>query len=258
MLNKRLRSISIGKLIISIIVFLICIGISRHVAVDNDVFKNFYEIVLMQLDSTFSLLFVMSFILLLFSSVYEESIETSPKVALIYLKQSVKAALLFVVIMLIACLAYSVITRGFEAALANEWSYNSPFSLTGKSPIVCFGIAILLFGLRCIFLFYMINLINVLTKKPYWGFWVVLIICFIDFRFYNQTHIPYPLNILPIEHTRLLYTIAFNDPIDTITRGSYVISVLYWIVLIIIIYEIIEFVFKKRGKKYEKGIHTRP
>ena len=257
MLKKKLRLTSIEKWITSIIIFFIIIGLSKNISVEKDVFITFYELGLTQLNSIFSVLFTMSFILLLFSAAHENPIElSSSKAALIYLKQAAKSALLLVVIVLTASLTYSVITRGFEAALVNEWSYNSAYSIIGKSPIVCLGITVVLFWLRCVFLFNLISLINTLAQKPYWGFWAVLIICYIDFRFYNQMRIQQPLNILPIEHTRILYTMAFGLP-EKVARGSYLISILYWIILISIIYEVVEFVSKKRGKQHEKNVHAR-
>lgn len=84
----------------------------------------------------------------------------------------------------------------------------------------------------------------------------MLFICFIDFRFYNQTHIADPLYILPVEHTRILYTSAFSDPMGIVTRGSYIISILYWIILILFIYEIMEYAIKRR-RKHEECIHKR-
>lgn len=256
-MNNRLKSKNISKWIICVFILLIFIGISNDICVKQDEFITFFELVLKELNSTFSLLFAMTFIIVLFSATNNKPIIQPSKASFTYLKQAVTSALLMALLLLTASFIYSLISRGFEEAFSNEWSYNSSFSMTGMSPVVCFGISVLLFGLRCVFLFYLISLINILTQKPFWGFWSVLIICFIDFRFYNQTQIPYPLNILPVEHTRLLYTKAFYEPMGSVTRGSYLISTLYWIVLIMLIYEIIGFIYKKRGGQYEKSISTR-
>ena len=238
----------ISKIIICIVIFLIFIGISNDMAVGKGRFLNFYELVLSELSETYSLLFGMSFVILLLSASNERSAnQLTPKPASTYLKQAGISAALMIILLLFTSLVYSLVSRGFEGVLENRWSYNSGFSMTGRSPIVCLLIAVILFGLRCTFLFYFISFIHVLTRKPYWGFWVVLLICFIDFRFYKQTHIPYSLNILPVEHTRILYTSAFIVPMGTLVRVSYFISFLYWIILILIIYEIFEFIHKKRG-----------
>lgn len=238
----------ISKIIICIVIFLIFIGISNDICVSKNRYLNFYELVLSKLGETYSLLFGMSFVILLLSASNERPVnQMTLKPASTYLKQAGILAALMIILLLLASLVYSLISRGFEGVLENRWSYNSGFSMTGRSPIVCLLIAVMLFGLRCTFLFYFISFINILTRKPYWGFWVVLLICFIDFRFYKQTHIPYPLNILPVEHTRILYTSAFIVPMGTVVRVSYFISVLYWIILILIIYESLHLYIRKEG-----------
>jgi hypothetical protein len=176
--------------------------------------------------------------------------------ALVFLKRAVFSAIDFVAVILSANIVYCFVSRGFQG-FVNNWSYNNSFSAIGFNPIACVVISVILFSLRCVFLFYLIDLINMLTRKPYWGFWSVLFVCFVDYSFYDHTHIPYPFNILPVEHTRILYTRAFNNPMESATRGSYLISILYWMILVLIIYEIMKFLVKERGERYEVGLHTR-
>lgn len=256
-MKKTLRSTSTSKWIISIIMFFIVIGISNDIYINQVEFISFYELVLLQFNSAFSLLFALSFLLIFFSASNEKEIERLPSnAALVFLKRAVISAVDFVAIILSANLAYCFVSRGFQS-FVNNWSYNNSFSVVGLSPIACVVISVILFSLRCVFLFYLIILINMLTRKPYWGFWSVLFICFVDYSFYNQTHIPYPLNILPVEHTRVLFTRAFNSPMEPATRGSYLISILYWIILVLIIHEVIKFLVKERGERNEVGLHTR-
>lgn len=244
------RILQLDKWIICIIGFLIFLGISKEICINFGSYLPFCELVLIQLNETHSVLFAMTFLLILFSAINKNNTDDllPKKAPLLILKQAIGCTLLLIFVFIFASMFYSIINIGLEKTFTNEWTFNSGFSITGRSPFACFSIAILLFGLRCAFLFYLISLINILTKKTYWGFWSVLFICFIDFRFYNQTHIDLPLNILPIEHTRILYTRAFSYPAGIVTRVSYVFSILYWLLLILIIYEAISFIYKKRGQ----------
>jgi len=91
--------------------------------------------------------------------------------------------------------------------------------------------------MRLSFLSYLISFINILTKKNYFGFWGAFFISYIDFKLYEVLLIEYPLGVLPIEHTRILYTEAVMPDFHNVaTRIPFYVSILYWIALIAIIY----------------------
>ncbi len=80
----------------------------------------------------------------------------------------------------------------------------------------------------------------------------------IDTYFYETFGIPYPYNLLPIEHSRVVYTIATVP--DVLQRKSLFSSVLYWvglfgitIVLFMLFHHVIEAASKKkRGNNSDK------
>lgn len=99
---------------------------------------------------------------------------------------------------------------------------------------------VLFLWLRLMFLGLGMAIINIKTGTIT-GFLFGIAITLIDFWFYEIFDILYPLNILPMEHTRILFTEAVAPVFTNTSRGSLLLSTLYWIVLISI-----EFVLYKK------------
>lgn len=104
----------------------------------------------------------------------------------------------------------------------------------GLNPYYDFAIGSLLILLRLIAIAFLMFAINLKCKKYPMGFIGAIIITLIDRFFYGIFQIMLPLNILPIEHTRVLYTEAVA-PVQGY-RGSYLLSILYWGILIYLLY----------------------
>jgi len=111
----------IRKIIIYIVIFLIFIGISNDLAMGKGRFLNYYELVLSELNETYSLLFAMSFVILLLSASNERlANQLTSKPSFAFLKQAGISATLMIIIFLAASLVYSLINRGFEGTLVNR------------------------------------------------------------------------------------------------------------------------------------------
>ncbi len=120
------------------------------------------------------------------------------------------------------------------------------------SGAVALIFSLILIFLRCMTLSLMIAAINKMTKKMA-GFIIVIIITILDRWFYEAFNIPLPLNILPIEHSKIFIVEAVL-PLTNSERTSYIISIIYWIIPIVIL---CVFIAKYKGKAKSIGLLDR-
>lgn len=113
---------------------------------------------------------------------------------------------------------------------------NSQFAeLYGLSKFQIIGQIILLSGLRILFLNMLIMCINLVCMNNPMGFIAVFMISMVDMFAYETFDIMEPWGILPLEHTRIIYTEAVAPPIDRFVRFPMGYSVLYWLIGILIV-----------------------
>ena len=101
-----------------------------------------------------------------------------------------------------------------------------------RTPQISIAVSALLIMLRTISMIVLIFLVNLKSKLPLGVLWSFSI-SVIDTFFYSMFGIPKSVNILPIEHTRTLFTAGAYPPnIGQDVRPSYIISIIYWLAII--------------------------
>lgn len=250
-MSKRYYGIINQKHII-FIVFIVLMALSAETIVYNralGINANFFETVLTQTNEEHMILFPLMYIFLLLNTDDSSGVKTENYSAVI-LKDALYKACIFITLFLLANLVYCILVIDIKHIFINVWSSPHKFFYTKFNPLVATSVSLYLFIMRLSFLAYLISFINILTKKSHFGFVGAFIISYIDFKLYDVLFIEYPLGILPIEHTRILYTEAvMPDFYYVATRIPLYVSILYWIGLIAIIYLGFFLLSKKRSKK---------
>lgn len=139
-------------------------------------------------------------------------------------------------LIVIALLAISFIlgvAYGLSFKISSSLVISLMENLNIKNSTFTILISLGLIYLRLVFLCLIVYAINLKSKFPF-GVFVVFIITVFDMFFYQMTNISMPLFILPLEHTRTLFTSgAFPAPEGKNIRISYIYSLIYWMLLII-------------------------
>ncbi len=237
---------------ILVCVFLFFMGISaesmHYLQATRGIMPTAFETFLLTSNETHFILFPLMYILLLISmggGIGEIQDKLTPYKLL---KNAILISIAYVVLFIFANTFYALLTTDIKYVFSNTWSYSSELSSIGLSPLLICIISILLILMRNIFCVYTVSLINTLTRKRHWGFWILFLITYIDFSFYRMLHIRYPLGILPIEHTRITYTEALLPSTYEYSRFPYFISFIYWILLIGIVLIIFILISNRRRK----------
>lgn len=116
------------------------------------------------------------------------------------------------------------------------WQLNLHFvELQNRNSIAIIGEILLLSGLRISFLNFLIISINLISKNNPTGFLGAFVISLGDTFFYEMFDVLYPLKIMPLEHTRIVYTEAVAPALDGAVRFSITYSLLYWSVGILLL-----------------------
>ena len=246
------NNIIINRKWISLVVFLVFMALSaetiEYVKISERVSPTFFETILVQTNDPQMILFPLMYVFLLFT-MYEK-IEIGTKKSPIKLfKSAIFSAAFYIIFFITANLLYCVFALNIHFVFNNIWSYVGELSDTQLSPLMATSVSLLLLFMRLSFLSYLISFINALTRKKHWGFWSAFIISYIDFWIYDMLYIEYPLGILPLEHTRIVYTEALTPDFEnTAMRIPYLTSILYWLGLLAIIYFAFVSVYKKRRR----------
>lgn len=250
-MSKRNYSILNQKYTV-LIVFIVLMALSAETLYYNrasGIDATFFEIVLTQTNEAHMILFPLMYIFLLFNTDNGGGIKTQNKSASINLIEAIYNAGTFIALFLIANLTYCIFASDYKLVFFNLWSSPHEFFYTKLNPLVATSVSLFLLFMRLSFLSYLISFINIITQKSHFGFWGAFIISYIDFTLYDVLLIGYPLGILPIEHTRILYTEAVMPDFHNVaTRIPFYISILYWIGLIAIIYLGFFYYHKKRSR----------
>jgi len=100
--------------------------------------------------------------------------------------------------------------------------------LKNLNSILIIGEIVMLAGLRIWFLNMLIMSINLFCMNSPMGFLAAFIISIIDMFIYEAFDIMEPWGIMPLEHTRIIYTEAVAPAVDQFVRFPVGYSVLYW------------------------------
>lgn len=124
------------------------------------------------------------------------------------------------------------IILGATHGLSLDVSFEVMLSITNflgtVNPTFDLLIAFTLIFLRLVTMCLIIYAINLKSKFPF-GIIIIFLITVSDIFFYQMFNISSPLFILPIEHTRILFTQgAFPAPYEQQIRINYLYSFLYW------------------------------
>jgi len=118
----------------------------------------------------------------------------------------------------------------------------------GFLPVQACCVSLLLLYIRMTFFTILSLAINTMTNNKIYGFVSILVICLIDWRLYEWFKIYEPIGLLPIEHSRIVYTEGYAPMSKTDVRIPFSSTILYWCVLYVMgLYLFIRF----RGKRIE-------
>lgn len=137
-------------------------------------------------------------------------------------------------------LKYDNITR-----FSDEWSSRAGIT-ANITPLIGTIILNSYLVLRVFFLGLLTMFINLLSRNSI-GFIGPITITLFDRFFYDTFDIMQPFFVLPLEHTRIAYTEATAPANEFVSRPGYLISYVYWIILISIIYILIRAVVKRKN-----------
>jgi hypothetical protein len=243
---------------VALFAFLIFMALSaemiNYVRFVDGASPNFFETILEQANEPQMILFPFMYVLFLFSINEKEEIGNE-KTPFQLLKISSLASAQLIIFFVSANLVYCLLVIDTNSIFKNVWSYAGVLSNTHLSPLGAASLSLLFLFMRFSFLLYLMRFVNILTRKNHWGFWSAFAISYIDYMFYELLAIPNPLGVLPLEHTRIVYTEAFVPDFEhTAVRIPYFISILYWIGLIAAIYFALVLVYKRR-RRDEKNLY---
>jgi len=221
------------KNIIAFIIFIIAIiGASYisflHIMYSKGSIPYFYELIIDQTNGIIDLCFILPIAWLLIagnSSIIIDISHNRPKYMFFYL---LGINVICIVAFIVLNFLLYLIASGFKNPFINFWFSNNELFAMGFMPLeACFYSVLLLF-IRMLFLSLLSLTINILSNKQTVGLLCVLAICVLDWKFYEWAKILNPLGILPIEHSRLVYTEGYAPMISTDHRLAFWKSLLYW------------------------------
>lgn len=187
-------------------------------------------------------------LIILLSDVYSSSNNSYDTVILIKLKRRRwnTCNILFIVII---CIFIVLVTVLFNVVicLLDYHTITNASSLYGLKidPAAAVLIGYMFITLRLIMMGLLIYITNLISKLNV-GFICAIIVTFIDRFFYEMFNIMKPIFMLPIEHTRILYTEAVAPADQYAVRIPFGMSFLYWAILILLLLIILDNIIKKK------------
>jgi len=232
----------------------------NYIEFNNNSVPIFYEIILDQMNDIIMVCFILSFAWYIIigdinrswnqnlkktTSIYSETFHLFVYILLINL-------ILLCILILVNLVLY-FINAGSNFLFINEWIKDNELKNRGLNPFSSCIISIILNYLRFVFLSLLIYTVNQKSKNQF-GVIIAIFINIIDWIFYRFFQIYEQLYILPIEHTSILFSNINIPKTNSFFQISYIISVLYWVILIIITLIIIYFQTKyKKDKRIKEN-----
>lgn len=214
------------------------------------------EFIINYLNDSLAIVYIMSFVLILVASeVYNGSKNTFDDY--LYLrtgnrKNWLKCMVLYTVVLCARVLLIFIAISAFMYFLfskqfvfySNEWKMTD-YWIIGIDHFSAIIFSILFVWARLFLISLIILQINLICTRFPFGFVSVLFFMVIDLT-YQVFHINKPLNLLPIEHTRIFYTEAMAPAFGHVARGDIFSSIVYWLFLIsLVLYTLEKTVNKK-------------
>lgn len=204
-----------------------------------------YEVILLQTNGLHLILFPFMYILLLITAVSGKEIQEDNVTLINYVRVSLKTVLIYLSIFLVANILYRLIVENIGVMFVNEWTYTSDLSKTGLDPISTVFISLCLFALRCLFIVFLVHVINTFSKTKYISCLVVMVISYIDFLAYDFGIINNSILLFPIAHTMITDVNIIQD--IKVKSFSYLVSFGYWTLLLAGVLLILKKTLNKRG-----------
>lgn len=241
---------------ISLFVFLVFMalsaGMADYINKTNQAIPSLFEIISEQANDPQMILFPLMYVLLLFTA-YGKTTGVNNRTPGVLLKDALHTTAVYMLFFVAANLLYCLVFQDINYIFNNSWSYAGDLSYAQLSPLAAAAVSVMFMFMRSCFTVYLIYFINTLTQKSYWGFWSAFVITYIDYMLYELFIVQHPWGVLPIEHTRIIYTPAAVPDFDhSGIRSPYYVSVLYWIGLIIVVYILLLLIYRKRKRHEEK------
>ena len=152
------------------------------------------------------------------------------------LSYSAIISLLAIIMLFLVNMIVCIFRFGFISCFSNQWSTDEYTEIIARGWNPAFSSMVSLFFLYCRFLFLSLVclFLNLKFRSGYLGIIGVFCINIIDWQFYGTLNLPYPLGVLPIEHTKIMYTPAMVPQFDEVRIG-FLNSIVYWFILITIL-----------------------
>lgn len=150
-----------------------------------------------------------------------------------------------VIIWIVNATTPMTLSEPFNAEL---WLHEN--GLDSHSSIFYLGWAFLLFFFRAFWNLLLIATTNAILKT-YIGFVTPFLISIVDTYFYDVFGIIYPQGLLPIEHSRILYTPATSP--EVFDRPRFIYSFIYWVCICGLVIILLLLVFLRKSKKHNNN-----
>lgn len=238
-----------------IFVFILIIGISYQVYSNTS--PTFFELLLVNINDPSPIILYLIFLLLIADYGYkrEEKEKLSDlNITLKYIYHNYLFSALISIVFLVLLIAGDFITLLFNARLnfSNEWLTMEPlFRAEWLKPLTATIILIPLFFFEFMFITMVIFTVNILSKQLPFGYLGGFAICLINaIAYHNLQAIEILRWILPFGYSCLESVLNHTKDIFM----NIIISILYWLVLILVIGLIIPLISKIQKKKRKGGI----
>lgn len=189
-----------------------------------------YDIILEQTNDVLSLCFMLPLawsIIVSSHSMYSSEQSSICKTIIQVVKVNFICLLILIIVNILLCICSS----GWERTFVGHWLTGNQIADMGLTPFWSCVISLALLYTRLLFISFLMLLVNKISNSNINGLIAIIILCLIDWNFYNAFQINIPLGILPIEHSRILYTEGFAPMFEGDARLPFWHTLIYWIIL---------------------------
>lgn len=202
----------------------------QYVLQSKERIPYFYDVILDQTNGLIDICIVLPFAWLLangsIKAFYKNEFKTNAMILSI-LANGIVCLLLFVIVNFVVYLIFS----GFANPFMNRWGSSNSIREMGYTPLSASICSLILFYVRMTFFTILSYSINISMSSEISGFLVVLIICIMDWGLYEWLKILEPLGLLPVEHSRIVYTGGYAPLTGSEHRISFIATFIYWSIL---------------------------
>lgn len=210
----------------------------------------FNDIILDQTNGVIDICLIIPFVWLMFTGNSTSYIYRETQNTISVIKNILGINIVCLLSFILVNLAVYLLLSGFKNPFINYWLADNQIYRMGFSPMEASCVSLLLLYIRMTFMTILSLTINTMTNSRIYGVIAVLIICLVEWGGYTWFKIYEPIGILPIEHSRIVYTEGYAPMGETDTRISFQLTMLYWVVLYTV--GLVAFIhFRKKGAQNE-------